>query len=421
MTVEAQAPDLRFASEPPAVLFDVSRLISRLGTGQATGIDRVEAEWLRALQHRRHLLLARVPKRQLLLPAEVGADLLAWLADPGLVPPARGLVARLRRATVPRARADEVLASRALATGTSTGRGLGRAIARHLPPGSAWLAVGHANLSPGPWRALPGLRKAVMIHDTIPLDFPQFSRVGQNAAFRRRLMASLGHADIILTVSEASRADVLRWRERLQTADRIPIEAISIGTTLAPSAPQDIPRDLPLDRPFFIALGTIEPRKNHALLLDAWALLAERLPEAKMPRLLILGRRGWENAATFARLDALATPGGPVIERAGIGDGAVAALLDRAHGLVMPSLAEGFGLPLPEAAGRGVPVLATPLPAAREVLAGYPAHWLPSDDPAPWAETIAAMARGPAQRHPPLAPGSWSAHVTRVLELLGTV
>src|SRR5699024_4962976 len=148
-----------------------SRLVSRIGAGPPTGIDRVEAEWLRQLQRRPHLLLARVPKRQLLLPAGAGADLLDWIANPARVPPARSLIARLRRAETLRARAEEALAARALAVGTATGRGLGHAIAHRLPPGSAWLAVGHANLDPGPWRALGGLRRAVMIHDTIPLDF----------------------------------------------------------------------------------------------------------------------------------------------------------------------------------------------------------------------------------------------------------
>lgn len=417
MPAEARAGP---AQEPPALLLDVSRLVSRIGGGPPTGIDRVEAEWLRQVQHRRHLLLARVPRRQLLLPAEAGADLLDWLDDPARVPAARGLIARLRRAGTPRARAEEALAGRALATGTVTGLGLARAVARRLPAGSLWLALGHANLHPGPWRALGRLRRAVMIHDTIPLDFPQFTRAGQDAAFRRRFIAALTQADLIVTVSQATRADVIRWRDRLGLPARARIEAVPIGTTLAAPLPAAIPPDLPLDRPFFVALGTIEPRKNHALLLDAWALLAERLPPEATPRLLILGRRGWENAATFASLDALPA-GGAVVERAGLGDGAVAALLERAHALVMPSRAEGFGLPLTEAACRGVPVLATPLPAARDILAGVPVSWLPADDPRPWAEAVAALAAAPLRRNPALAPGSWSAHVSDVLGLAGTV
>ncbi|MEF9606119.1 glycosyltransferase, partial [Paracoccus sp. PXZ] len=147
--------------------------------------------------------------------------------------------------------------------------------------------------------------------------------------------------------------------------------AAPIGTRLAAPDPAGLPADLDLSHPFFVTLGTIEPRKNHALLLDTWQIL-ERRPDP--PRLFIIGRRGWENRAVFARLDRL-PPGGAVRELPDLDDGAVAALIGRSHGLLMPSRAEGFGLPLTEAAGRGIPVLASPLLAAREMLGDY-ATWL---------------------------------------------
>jgi glycosyltransferase involved in cell wall biosynthesis len=142
------------------------------------------------------------------------------------------------------------------------------------------------------------------------------------------------------------------------------------------------------------------------------------LPPQSVPRLLILGRRGWRNDAVFARLDAL-PPDGPVIERAGLSDSAVAALLDRAHGLLSPSRAEGFGMPLAEAAGRGVPVLSTPLPAVREVL-GRDATWLGADDPGPWAEAIAALSALPPQRNR-VAVRPWQAHFAQAEALIGAL
>lgn len=327
------------------------------------------------------------------------------------VPPARGVIATLRRARSPRARAEEALARIARAVGTGTGRFL------RLPPRVTWLNVGHANLSPGPWSALRLHRKAVLIHDTIPLDFPDFTRDGQSAVFRRRLTAALAQADAILTVSHATRDDVIRWRDRLGLAPRAPVIAAPIGTDIvAPDATQ-IPADLPLDRPFFVVLGTIEPRKNHALLLDAWALLQTRLTPSLMPRLLVLGRRGWRNPEVFSRLDAL-SPDGAVIERAGLTDSAIAALLLRCHALLMPSRAEGFGLPLTEAAARGVPILATPLPSAREVLGDGGATWLAPDDPAAWAEAVAARAAAPPQRLTRRPVTTWDTHVAGTLRIL---
>ncbi|MDT9702392.1 glycosyltransferase, partial [Streptomyces sp. P17] len=92
-------------------------------------------------------------------------------------------------------------------------------------------------------------------------------------------------------------------------------------------------------RPRFVTLGTIEPRKNHALLLDVW----DSLPPPR-PQLVVIGRRGWADQALFARI--AATP--DVAEFNTLDDGQVAAVLTGAQALLMPSFAEGFGLPLTE-------------------------------------------------------------------------
>lgn len=397
------------------ILLDISRLLSRIGTGPLTGIDRVERAWLEHLQGQPHGLIARVAKRQLLLAPEAGADLLGWLDDPASLPPAKGLIAALRPRNI-RVQAQEVTAARAQTTGLLRGIGLRHGLTRM--GAKTWLAVGHANLASGPWRALQSLNRVVLIHDTIPLDLPDQVRPGQALQHQRRVEATLTHADLVLTVSEATRADLIRWREKLRLPDHVPIVATPIGTTLSKPRPEEIPADLPLDRPFFVVLSTIEPRKNHLLLLDVWERLAKHMPAADLPRLLILGRRGWDNPETFARLDAL-PKGGAVIERAGLTDGAVAALLDQAHGLLSPSRAEGFGMPLAEAAVRGVPVLSSPLPAVREML-GDAALWLDPDDVGAWAGAVRDLASAPLQRRDRVAVRPWSAHFSQVEALLDT-
>ncbi|HRM74117.1 MAG TPA: glycosyltransferase family 1 protein, partial [Paracoccus sp. (in: a-proteobacteria)] len=366
----------------PAILLDVSRLISRLGQGPATGIDRVEAEWLAHLQTRPHLLLCRVPRGQLLLPPAAGAAILRWIAGDIADLPQPGFLDRLRRRQGPRVRAEAALRRMALARAGRDGQGMARRVLKRLGPAS-YLNTGHANLDARLWQNLRGLRRIVLIHDTIPLDHPEFTRAGQSGKFRDRFAAALSHAELVLTVSQASRADVLRWRDRLGLPDRARIEAVPLGTRLAAPARSAATAGIPLERPFFVTLGTIEPRKNHALLLDAWQELARRMPADRLPRLFIIGRRGWENHQVLARLDMLPADGA-VREYSGLDDGAVAYLLARSHGLLMPSRAEGFGLPLTEAAARGIPVLSAPLPAARELLGDY-ARWLSPDDPRGWA------------------------------------
>lgn len=393
----------------PAILLDVSRLISRLGQGPATGIDRVEAEWLAHLSQAQipHLLLVRGPRAQLLLPPQAGAAILRWSAGDLAALPAPGLLDRLRGRRGVTARAQAGLRRMAMLTTDASGKGIARQVQSRLGRAS-YLNVGHSNLLRPLWSRLAPLPRAVLIHDTIPLDHPEHTRAGQSDRFRDRFAAAVGQADLIVTISQATRADVLRWRQRLRLPQTAPVVTAPIGTRQAGADAAGLPADLDLTRPFFLAIGTIEPRKNHALLLDAWAELARRLAPDRMPQLFIIGRRGWENHQTFARLDAL-PPNGPIRELSGLDDAAVAELLTRSHGLLMPSRAEGFGLPLTEAAGRGVPVICTPLPAAREMLGDY-ARYLSPDDHRAWAAAVALLAAALPLRLTPHPVPQWDTH-----------
>ncbi|MDO5643776.1 MAG: glycosyltransferase [Paracoccus sp. (in: a-proteobacteria)] len=401
-------------AEPP-VLLDVSRLVSRIGTGPLTGIDRVEAEWLAHIASRPHLLLCRVSRGQLLLPPEAGPMILGWIA--GARPDARvNWRERLARRDGPVGRAMGALRGMALMRAGRGGAGLAGAASRALGRAPAYLNLGHANLDRALLASLAGLHRVVMIHDTIPLDHPEFTRPGQSEAFRSRFMTALTLADQIVTISDASAAQIRLWRGRLGVTRRAPILTAHIGTRLASADPGAIPQGLDRTRPCFVTLGTIEPRKNHTLLLDVWARLASDMPARDIPRLLILGRRGWMNDAVFARLDALG-PQSPVTEMGGLTDGAVAALLEGSHALLMPSLAEGFGLPLTEAAGRGIPVLATPLPPTQEILGTY-ATYLPPNRPDLWAGAIAALAKAPPARMSKHKIWGWHQHFPLVEAVL---
>ena len=111
-----------------------------------------------------------------------------------------------------------------------------------------------------------------------------------------------------------------------------------------------------------MTVGTIEPRKNHALLLDVWEKLG---PDA--PMLLICGGRGWNNSEVFVRLDALG-PHARVRELPGLSDGALAALVEGAEALLFPSHADGFGLPAIEALLLGTQVVCADIATFREIL-----------------------------------------------------
>ncbi len=114
--------------------------------------------------------------------------------------------------------------------------------------------------------------------------------------------------------------------------------------------------------PFYLCLGTIEPRKNHLRLLQAY----RNLPSPK-PRLIVVGKRGWECDPAVRELHA-AQQEGHVEWHEHLSDAQVFQLMANAEALLYPSLCEGFGFPPLEAMTLGTPVLAGDTPALRENL-----------------------------------------------------
>jgi alpha-1,2-rhamnosyltransferase len=148
-------------------------------------------------------------------------------------------------------------------------------------------------------------------------------------------------------------------------------------------------------------VGTIEPRKNHALVLDAF----ERFWAAGgTAALVVIGRRGWQCEATLRRFTALAAAGKPFTH---IGDATDADLhyaYRHARCLIFPSVAEGFGLPIVEALAQGLPAIASDIPVHREV-GGDLATYIPLGNPGHLAELLRSIEDGATVLTAP-APGS---------------
>ena len=140
-----------------------------------------------------------------------------------------------------------------------------------------------------------------------------------------------------------------------------------------------------------MTIGTIEARKNHLLLLEIWSQLIDSLGAAT-PRLTIIGQRGWEAQRVFNLLDGSDKLRSHVIELSGCSDQELTRHLAPACALLFPSRAEGYGLPLMEAFGLGVPVIASDLPVFRELAGDVPLYLDPLDAKG-WEQAILDFAR----------------------------
>jgi glycosyltransferase involved in cell wall biosynthesis len=377
--------------------------LSRASFATPTGIDRVE------LAYARHLLasagghcfvasnalgkISMLPQREA---ARFIADVEAMWRDGAAAGQARELAALVRR----------------LRRVALFGRPHALQSRLHAAADAIYLLVSHSHLDRARGIARlkrgSGARFVCLIHDLIPLDYPQYTSAAQTRRHRRRIETVTALADAVIVNSAATRTALLSRIERA-----VPMTIARLGIDVAAG------RRETAELSYFVCLGTIEPRKNHALLLDIWQHLITSLGE-RTPQLLVVGRRAWGSEAVVRRFAGLR----PFVEeRADLPDAEVAALLRGARAVLLPSFAEGFGLPVIEALASGAPVLCSDLPALRESGTGVPDYLDPQDMAAWQGAILDYMADSPrrAAQHARLAQWgapSWDEHFAIVDRLL---
>lgn len=386
----------------PILYLDISRLMRRYENfGGPTGIDRVDiayARWAATEDEFKTVAVTRVRGGLMALPAEAFAAILAeldrrWQSD---APPGFG---RENRSFA--RYAGERVSGR-----LTRWRLLSRA-ARPDPKGrpSVYLNVGQDGLDETHNYTFLPSAKAALVHDVIPLTHPEYDTPRATMLHARRVAALAAHFDHVITNSEATRRDLLA---ACPPTVRFEAATAHLGPAMAPA---ETPAVFP--RPTFVHLSTINRRKNLALLLHIWRDFAAL---ADAPQLAVIGRRGNDGTA-LELIDRCAALKENVVMHGALSDTEAAAVMGGARALLTPSFAEGFGLPIVEAHQMGVPVIASDLPAHREVGGEAALYRAPLDGPG-WAEAILRLARDDvehaARRAAIRPPATWQAHFETV-------
>ncbi|HEY4397094.1 MAG TPA: glycosyltransferase family 1 protein [Acidimicrobiia bacterium] len=224
----------------------------------------------------------------------------------------------------------------------------------------------------------------VTAHDAAPLIYPEtYPRRGRRF-HAQGLAATAKRADLVITVSQSAAEELTEYTAIPR--DRIRVVPNGVDLEVASDAQVDATRrELGLDdAPYVFWVGSLEPRKNVELLVDAfvrWALHTD------LPHLLVLaGPAGWleDEASVLAPARRL---GNRVRTLGRIGDPALGALFRGADLFAFPSRHEGFGIPVLEAMAQGTPVLAADIPALREIAAGAAVLRSPHD-PDAWVAAL---------------------------------
>ena len=344
-----------------AILIDISRLLyRRFANRLPTGVDRVSLEYLR-----RYMGVARAVLSlggfHVVLPRAASEWVFRFLSDPSTS-------SRRHWWYVPQL-------GMAIFVGFCFERNV---------TGAILFNTGHMGLGDFQYaRGLRarGVRPVFMVHDLIPITHPEFCRPGEREKHWRRMHNVLRLAHGIVTNSEDTLAGLELFAKRVS----LPMPAVLVAP-LAPGLTHASPTARQIEGPYFVVLSTIEPRKNHSMLLHLWRRLREELGE-NAPRLVIIGQRGWECENVVDLLERSELLREFVFELPRCNDADLASYLHHAQALLFPSFVEGYGMPLIEALAAGVPVVASNLAVFREFAADIPDYADPLD-PQQWLALI---------------------------------
>lgn len=312
------------------VLLDVTRMVRRQVYTIATGIDRWDMEVAR-------WLLSEPPG-------------IEWVPVVQL----RGRLRRLPGGQKKVARIVEFWSGEVQRPTRIRSHAWTAMLSRSLNTGGIYLNLSHQGLEhPWLWDQLRrlNLTLVVYLHDLIPITHPHTTRSEQPERHRKRVDHIMQSAALILCPSMAVKDEVLSTYSTSASVEPLPP-----GVSVAMDAEHD-----PFPRPYAVVLGTLEPRKGHDHLAAIWGAMGE-----PKPRLVVVGSLGWNGVEIAHGMEIEPNLRQIINLKVSRDDATVQKLVAQSKVLLMPSEAEGWGMPMAEALTLGTPVIATDLPVFQE-------------------------------------------------------
>jgi glycosyltransferase involved in cell wall biosynthesis len=271
-----------------------------------------------------------------------------------------------------------------------------------------------------------GGKVITLVYDLIPLKFPENCAQVVLDVFEPWLQTAIVQSDELVGISQAVVDDVIHYihDRKIPLPRKLDLAYVHLGADI-PVVPQESTVRAEVHKivetsasPLFLMVGTVEPRKGHAFALDAFDHL---WGQGMDYRLCIVGKLGWNVAEVEARIRNHPEFGKRLFFVENGSDAEINLCYSAATALVFPSSAEGFGLPIVEAALHQVPTLASDIPVLREV-GGDGALYFSLEAPACLAEAVINMASLPPEMRFALAKKvnvwTWKESASNFLEIL---
>ncbi len=209
-----------------------------------------------------------------------------------------------------------------------------------------------------------GVRTGALFYDLIPLRRPEWCHHTLVDTFGAWLDGVLPSLDAMFAISNATARDVDALLVGRDMPASGPVRTIPIGTGFPASlhamreAAEPVPdQALPAPGSFVLFVSTIEARKNHALMFQVWRRLAETVPPDELPTLVFAGRIGWLVSDLLLQISNTNYCDGKLLIVEDPSDAVLVRLYETCLFTVLPSLFEGWGLPVTESLAAGKPCI----------------------------------------------------------------
>jgi len=262
-----------------------------------------------------------------------------------------------------------------------------------------------------------GAKIVTLVYDLIPIDFSRYCAPLFTAVFRGWIREAAAASDGIICISATTQENVARYCRDV-ACRAVPLDHFRLGSDLDQDDKSGTVREEIVRlcaggeaTKLFIAVGSIEPRKNHLFMLEAFEQVWPAEPDAV---LVIVGRISGDAGPTLARLSAHPMLGQRLFVYHDGSDTELDYLYRHARALLFPSAVEGFGLPLVEARQRGCLVLASDIPVFRELADAW-VKLFSLNDAGHMARAVLEVAAAPPQRPPAMAAYGWQASAAEFL------
>lgn len=241
----------------------------------------------------------------------------------------------------------------------------------------SWFDEAYAHMLAG--QHAQGVVLVQLAYDMLPIVTPQYSG-HSTEAMTRYCTIVYPVCDLILAISEYTRKDIAAWLKAKKL--HVPrIETFRLGDDFAFSAPKNPTDPLFLQaglrgQDYILCVGTIEARKNHALLYYVYKLAKKR--GIQLPKIVVVGRRGWMTDDLFATITADPETKDAFVFLQNMSDEELSWLYGHCLFSIYPSHYEGWGLPVAESVGRGVPCLASNASSIPEIAGDLITYFTPT-------------------------------------------